>query len=70
MKKERSLKPWLSITGSFLVVQAIRFLTIGSISPAGTGGTDVADTFHLSETIRYALSQVLYLFGINAGLII
>ncbi len=67
MKKERSLKPWLSITGSFLVVQAIRFLTIGSISPAGTGGTDVADTFHLSETIRYALSQVLYLFGINAG---
>jgi hypothetical protein len=67
MKKERKPMPWLSITGAFLVVQVIRFLTIGSISPAGTGGTDVADTFHLSETIRYALSQVLYIFGINAG---
>ncbi|WP_349946223.1 hypothetical protein ABFV83_19320 [Lacrimispora sp. BS-2] len=67
MKKEKGPKPWLSITGAFLAVQAIRFLTIGSISPAGTGGTDVADTFRLSDTFRYSLSQVLYVFGINAG---
>ncbi|WP_024345694.1 hypothetical protein [Lacrimispora indolis] len=67
MKKEKQKKPWLSITGAFLAVQAIRFLTIGSISPAGTGGTDVADTFHISDTFRYAVSQVFYLFGINAG---
>ena len=61
MKKEKR------ITGSFLAVQAIRFHTIGSISPAGTGGTDVADTFRFSDTFRYAVSQLLYLFGINAG---
>ena len=67
MKKEKRKKPWLSITGTFLAVQAIRFLTIGSISPAGTGGTDVADTFRFSDTFRYAVSQLLYLFGINAG---
>ncbi len=67
IKKEKRKKPWLSITGAFLAVQAIRFLTIGSISPAGTGGTDVADTFHFSDTFRYAVSQVFYVLGINAG---
>lgn len=67
IKKEKHKKPWFLITGAFLAVQVIRFLTIGSIAPAGTGGTDVADTFHLSETFRYAVSQVLYIFGINAG---
>ncbi len=67
MRKERRLRPWAGITGVFLAVQAIRYLTIGSISPAGTGGTTVADTFRISDTLRYAVSQVLYLFGINAG---
>lgn len=67
MKKERHLKPWLSVTGVFLAVQAIRFLTIGNLSPAGTGGTTVADTFRLTDTLRFAISQVLYIFGINTG---
>ncbi len=67
IKKERRRQPWLQVTASFLAVQAIRFLTIGTISPAGTGGTNVADTFRISDTFRYALSQVLYIFGINAG---
>jgi len=67
MKKEKKLSHWLGITGAFLAVQFIRFLTIGSISPAGTGGTTVADTFSISQSIQYALSQVLYIFGINAG---
>jgi hypothetical protein len=67
MKKERNWKPWLSITGAFLMVQFLRFLTIGSIFPAGTGGTEVADTFRITDTLRYAVSQILYIFGINAG---
>lgn len=67
MKKERHLKPWGGVTGVFLAVQIIRFLTIGSVSPAGTGGTAVADTFRIWDTFRYAISQVLYVFGINAG---
>ena len=40
--------------------------TIGSILPAGTGGTQVADTFSLADTFKYALSQIAYVFGINA----
>nr|WP_288826097.1 hypothetical protein [uncultured Clostridium sp.] len=67
MKKEKKVSYWLGITGAFLAVQFIRFLTIGSISPAGTGGTTVADTFSISQSIQYAISQVLYIFGINAG---
>ena len=67
MKKEKKVTYWLSITGAFLAVQFIRFLTIGSISPAGTGGTTVADTFSIAQSIRYAFDQVLYIFGVNAG---
>ncbi|MGL5433933.1 MAG: hypothetical protein ACRDBO_00865 [Lachnospiraceae bacterium] len=51
----------------FGLVQLIRAFTIGSLSPAGTGGTDVADTFSFGTAIKYAFSQVAYLFGINAG---
>lgn len=67
MRKERRPNPWLGVTAVFLAVQAIRFFTIGNLSPAGTGGTTVADTFRLSDAFRYAISQVFYLFGINAG---
>ena len=67
IKKEKKVSYWLGITGAFLAVQLIRFLTIGSISPAGTGGTTVADTFSISQSIQYAISQVLYIFGINTG---
>lgn len=58
---------WISPAVVFGLVQAIRFGTIGGLAPAGTGGTDVADTFSLTEAIKYAFSQVAYLFGINAG---
>lgn len=51
----------------FGLIMLIRRLCIGSAVPAGTGGTEVTETFRLSEAIGFALSQVLYLFGINAG---
>lgn len=66
-KKDRRWNPWVLVTGAFLAVLGIRFLTIGSLSPAGTGGTTVEDTFHVLGAVRFALSQILYLFGINAG---
>lgn len=66
-RKARDWKLWASVAGSFLLVQAIRFMTIGGLSPAGTGGTTVAEEFSIGKTIRYAFSQILYLFGINAG---
>ena len=66
-KRSRKLWEWLASAISFLAVQLIRTLTIGSVLPAGTGGTQVADTFSISRSIRFALSQAAYVFGINAG---
>lgn len=67
MKREKQPGAWIGVTVVFAVVQAIRLLTIGSISPAGTAGTTVADTFNFTQALKYAISQVLYIFGINAG---
>ena len=67
MKREKKAKNWLIPVALFALVQVIRMLTIGTISPAGTGGTDVADTFNLAQTIRFGIHQVLYMFGINPG---
>lgn len=66
-KRSRRLWEWLAPSVSFLLVQGIRAFTIGSILPAGTGGTQVADTFSVTRSIRFALSQAAYVFGINAG---
>ena len=51
----------------FGVIQMIRLRTIGTLSPAGTGGTDVADTFQLTDAINQAISQVGFVFGRNSG---
>lgn len=66
-KKEKSLKRWLAPLWKFAAVQAIRAAVIGSVLPAGTGGTQVADTFSIAGAMKFAVSQVLYVFGINAG---
>lgn len=66
-RKARDWRVWTGVAGSFFLVQAIRMATIGGLSPAGTGGTNVADGFSITKTVGYAFSQVLYLFGINAG---
>lgn len=67
MKKCRSLREWLLPLGLFALIQGIRLVFIGTISPAGTGGTDVADTLNLRQAVTFAIHQVLYLFGINMG---
>jgi hypothetical protein len=63
----KDLKLWLAPTVAFALVQGIRAAAIGRLMPAGTGHTQVADTFVPKEAVRYALSQVAYIFGINAG---
>ena len=40
-KKEKKVWNWLLPLALFGAVQLIRFFTIGTVSPAGTGGTDV-----------------------------
>ncbi len=51
----------------FGLIQMIRLHTVGTLSPAGTGGTDVADTFKFTDAIGQALSQVGFVFGRNSG---
>lgn len=67
LRRRYQLKKWLWPLFLFLIVQVIRLLTIGSLSPAGTGGTQVADTFSVLGAVRYAFCQAAYVFGINAG---
>lgn len=67
MRKSRDVRRYLAAAASFAVVQGIRVLTIGKLMPAGTGRTQVADTFSVPQALKYALSQVAYIFGINAG---
>ena len=67
VKGSKDPTEWGAGLASFLLVQAIRVFAIGSVLPAGTGGTQVADTFSLADTIRHGLSQIAYVFGINAG---
>ena len=48
-------------------IQLIRFIFIGTISPAGTSHTKVADTFNIKDAVKNAISHVLYMIGINDG---
>lgn len=58
----------LAVTAATAVlIQVIRLFTIGTLSPAGTGGTDVADTFKISDAIAHAWEQVAFVFGRNSG---
>lgn len=57
----------LAAVGSFFIVSLIRFLAMGSLTPAGTGGTDVIETFSISKALGFAISNVFYVFGIHAG---
>lgn len=66
-RRVKEWKLWLAPAGGFLFVQLLRLISIGTTSPAGTGGTNVADTFSFRSVLHFALSQVAYLFGINAG---
>ena len=49
------------------IIIAIRKLAIGKALPAGTGGTEVTDTFSIVQSLRFCLDQVLYILGVNAG---
>ena len=51
----------------FALVQVIRYLAIGKFMPAGTGGTEVQDTFTLELAVNSFKDQIKYLLGINAG---
>ncbi len=66
-KRAKNWRLWASPVLGFGFIQLMRLLFIGTVSPAGTGGTDVADTLSIGSVIHFALSQIAYIFGINAG---
>lgn len=67
MKRNKKWREWAIPLAVFALVQLIRLAAIGTVMPAGTGGTDVADTLNSKQVILFAVQQVLYLFGINTG---
>ncbi len=58
---------WIIPAATTAVIMLIRFIFIGKSIPGGTGGTEVTETFSVSQTLRFCVSQVLYLFGVNDG---
>ena len=49
------------------IIVYIRILSTGKFIPAGTGGTEVKETFNVLEAITFSIHQVLFIFGINIG---
>ena len=50
-----------------IIIIGIRCFAIGKAIPAGTGGTEVTETFGIKQAIGFCFDQVRYIFGINAG---
>ena len=67
IRKDRKWYRWVSPAVLFGLVLLIRRLMIGTLSPAGTGGTNVAETLTKSGVVKNLLAEIAYLVGINAG---
>ena len=67
VRKERDGLRWVSPVLAFALMLLIRKAMIGSLSPAGTGGTQVADTITKQGVIVNIVVEFLYLLGINMG---
>ena len=70
VSNEKMVPKWMFLVMTvavFAIIQLIRFITIGTLSPAGTGGTDVEDTFVMADAIKHAWEQVWFVFGHNSG---
>ena len=67
MTKDKRIPRYILTTVSFIAVLAVRYHYIGTLLPAGTGGTDVADTFTVSSFIDSVITEFRYLAGFNAG---
>lgn len=64
---KRKIVSLLVFVLEILIICFIRFLAIGKVMPAGTGGTYVEETFNVFECIGYCFAQVACIFGINMG---
>ncbi len=65
--KCKDARMYAAVIFGFCLVQIARAVTIGTVLPAGTGKTNVVETFTVGSFFRSLLSEILYLFGVNAG---
>lgn len=65
--RNKEIEKYLAPVLTFIMIQFARFLMIGTILPAGTGGTNVTETFNIKIFIYSLFSEFLYLLGINKG---
>ncbi|MDO4939090.1 MAG: hypothetical protein Q4E54_03915 [Lachnospiraceae bacterium] len=65
--KDKSILKYVIAAVSFVFVIAVRLHFIGTLLPAGTGGTEVAETFTIHGFIESAITEFKYLVGFNAG---
>lgn len=67
IKKEKKVSRWLLPLLLFALMLFARRAAIGTLSPAGTGGTNVADTATRGSILTNFLVELLYAAGVNAG---
>lgn len=67
LKREKKVYRWILPLLLFGVMLGARRLAIGTLSPAGTGGTNVADTATKQSILTNFLIELLYVAGVNAG---
>lgn len=65
--KDKSIIKYVLSAVTFVLILGIRLHYIGTLLPAGTGGTEVAETFTVSGFLESCLSELKYLIGFNAG---
>lgn len=65
-KKKKGID-FISTAIAFAFTVWIRYSMTGHIIPAGTGGTQITETFTIKSFFKSAIMQVEYMIGINAG---
>ena len=59
--------PYILPLAQAFLFYAIRKFAIGSFIPKGTGGTEVTESFKLTDALQNAFAQVYYIFGFQKG---
>lgn len=67
VRRDKKWHRYIAVVAIFLLMQGIRLVMIGTVSPEGTGGTSLKDTFTLRSAITNFVLEALYSIGVNAG---
>ena len=59
--------PYILPLAQAFLFYAIRKFAIGSFVPKGTGGTEVTESFKLTDALQNAFAEVYYIFGFQKG---